>query len=172
MGNMFCIYSTFPWVHGRPYDRLWSAILYPTNTTVWALVLTLTIWLCATNNGSFIGRFLSWSGFRPLSRMTFSVYLTHVWVLWTALGTRRDLIDMSSHSALLLVAGVIVASYLVGFLFTILFDTPVLHLIDFIKRSFYQTNLDIARGSANGRKMSNNNNNKEIPLMDATTSPA
>lgn len=57
-------------------------------------MLTLVMWLCATNNGTILGRLLSWSGFRPLSRVTYSTYLTHSWVLWVALGTRRELIDL------------------------------------------------------------------------------
>lgn len=135
-GYAFCIYSTLPWLFGRPYEPIWSAILFPLNRTIWALVLTLVVWLCLTNNGTIIGRFLSWTALRPLSRMTYSVYLTHAWVLWIALGTRRELIDPSARSILLLSSGVITASFVIGFFFTILFETPLIHFLEYIKRTW------------------------------------
>lgn len=128
------MYSTVPWLYGRPYEPIWSAILFPLNRTLWALLLTGVLWLCLTGNGTFVGRFLSWSALRPLSRMTYSVYLTHAWILWIALGTRRDLIDLSPRSLLMLFGGVICASFALGFLFTILFETPLIHVLEYIKR--------------------------------------
>lgn len=66
--------------------------------------------------------------------MTYSVYLTHAWVLYVALGTRRDLIDLSPRSLIMLFGGVISASFALGFLFTILFETPLIHVLEYIKR--------------------------------------
>lgn len=139
-GYVFCVLSTLPWLHGRANDRYWSALLYPLNTTLWALVLTMIIWLCITHNGSFVGRILSSPLLRPLSRLTYSVFLIHVWVLWVAVGTRRELLDMSTHSAGLLATGVLVVSYIIALVFTIMFETPVIHLIEYIKTYHGQDN--------------------------------
>ncbi len=134
LGYLFCMYSTLPWLYGRPYEPLWSALLYPLNRTIWALVLTAVLWLCLTGNGTVFGRFLSWSALKPLSRLTYSVYLTHAWVLWVALGTRRELIDLNARSLALLFGGVISASFVLGFAFTVLFESPLIHSLEYIKR--------------------------------------
>ena len=132
-GYLFTIYSTLPWLYGRPYEPLLSAIIFPLNLIVWSLVLTLVIWLCITDNGGLVGSFLSHPIFRPLSRMTYSVYLTHVWVLLVAMGARRDLIDLNMHSIVLLLMSILMFSFMVGFVFTVLIENPVIHAIDWLK---------------------------------------
>ena len=128
------IFNTIPYLHGRPYDPTWSAIWFPLNRAIWSLMLTSIIWLCLTNNGGIVGRVLCWPGFRPLSRLTYSVYLTHAWILWIALGTRRDLIDPSGRSFIVLFGGVLVSAYILGFVFTVVFESPLFHLMDYVKR--------------------------------------
>ncbi|XP_027196960.2 nose resistant to fluoxetine protein 6-like [Dermatophagoides pteronyssinus] len=156
-GYLFCIYSTAPWLYGRPYDPFWSAILYPLNRTIWALVLTLIIWLCITNNGLFIGNILSWKVFRPLSRMTYSVYLTHVLVFYVALGSRRNLIDMRMTAILSLLTSSIVISYLFGFIFTVLVESPLIHFLDYLK-NYWLINQPL---NSEETKVNNNNDNDE-----------
>ena len=156
-GYLFCIYSTAPWLYGRPYDPFWSAILYPLNRTIWALVLTLIIWLCITNNGLFIGNILSWKVFRPLSRMTYSVYLTHVLVFYVALGSRRNLIDMRMTAILSLLTSSIVISYLFGFIFTVLVESPLIHFLDYLK-NYWLINQPL---NSEETKDNNNNDNDE-----------
>lgn len=173
-GYLFCLYSTLPWLYGRPYDPFWSAIIFPLNSTVWALVVTLVIWLCITKNGSIVGRFLSWSGFRPLSRMTYSVYLCHAWVCWVALGTRRDLIDLSPRALIITITGIVLVSYVIGFLFTIMFETPIIHSIEHIKNKWIENSLKNKEKMAGIRKMGKVNNNgeqwgKELKLLEVVT---
>lgn len=162
-GYLFCVFSTLPWLHGRAYNRYWSALLYPLNTTVWALVLTLIIWLCITQNGSFVGQILSLPYLQPLSRLTYSVFLIHVWVLWVAVGTRRELLDMSTHSAGLLATGVVVVSYIIGLAFTIVFETPVIHLIEYIKTYYGQA--DEKMKTIKSLEGVEDNNGKELKLL-------
>lgn len=169
-GYLFCMYSTAPWLHGRPYDPFWSAVLFPLNRTIWALVLTLVIWLCLTKNGSLVGRLLSWSGFRPLSRMTYSVYLTHSWVLWVVLGARRDLIDLSATFITLLCAGVIVLSYFIGFIFTILFETPLIHVIEYIKHTWLNDKANDLKVNQLTRQSEEKEDEKGVKLLEVQSS--
>ncbi|KAH9501114.1 hypothetical protein DERF_011981 [Dermatophagoides farinae] len=34
-GYLFCIYSPTPWIYGRPFNPIWSAILWPLNRIFW-----------------------------------------------------------------------------------------------------------------------------------------
>ena len=132
-GFLFSLYATYPWLHGRPYSPVISALIYPTTLLTWTFGLTLAIWLCVTNNGGIIGTFLSYFQFRPLSRMTYSVYLTHVWIVWTSNGSRRDLIDLNTQSMIIYCGGIILCSYFVGFLFTVLFESPLINGLEYWK---------------------------------------
>jgi len=130
---LFEIYNTVPYLKGRPYDPLWSAFWFPLNRALWALILTSIIWLCITNNGGIVGRVLQWRGFKPLSRLTYAVYLTHAWTLWIALGARRDLIDINTRSVIVLCGGILLSAFSVAFVFTVLFEAPLFHILELIK---------------------------------------
>jgi len=70
--------------------------------------------------------------------MTYAVYLTHVWVVWVTAGARRELINLNAHSIALLLTATVLLSYLVGFLFTIAFEAPVIYALGYIKRCLPQ----------------------------------
>ncbi|XP_027205919.2 nose resistant to fluoxetine protein 6-like isoform X1 [Dermatophagoides pteronyssinus] len=134
-GYLSCIYSNSFYLFGREYEPFFSALIFASNRLIWALVLTLVIWLCITGNGMWIGRLLSWSAVRPLSRMTFSVYLVHAWTFTVLIGTKRDLIDIRPTAIIFLFASMISISYVLAFIFTLLFESPFIHMMDFAKKS-------------------------------------
>lgn len=131
----FSIYSMLPWVYGKPYHPLWSAIMFPLNLFTWSVAVGLVIYLSTTREHSnWIGQLLSHPVFRPLSRITYSVYLTHVWVVWTVLGARRELIDLHNSALILLFVSVVSVAFVIGFLFTIVFESPVLCALGLVRR--------------------------------------
>ncbi|KAH7636895.1 acyltransferase-like protein 3 [Dermatophagoides farinae] len=165
---LFCIYSTIPWVYGQPYNRIWSSILYPLNRIVWSIMLTLLIFMCITRPQSMIARILSWKAFRPFSRMTFSVYLTHALVLYVALGSRHNLIDLSITSLTFLCFSTLLSSYAFGSVFTILFESPIINLFGYVKH-------DLLRQLQRQQYLNNKNNNddndqkKQMPITNNGT---
>lgn len=66
--------------------------------------------------------------------MTYCVYLVHSWVLLIALGTRRSLIDLRLTSIILLVLPILFFSYLIGLIFTVMVECPLLHAIEWVKQ--------------------------------------
>lgn len=130
----FSIYSTTPWLTGRPYTPLISAFLFPLNLLTWTLGMTLSICLCVSGNGGLLGRLLSASFWVPLSRTSYAVYLTHVWIVWIGAGTRRSLIELRGEAVALFLAGQVALSFLLGFLFTVLYETPVIYALEELKR--------------------------------------
>ncbi len=77
-----CIFYTQLRAYGKPHNRWTSAFIYPITTIIWAINTATIIWMCFTGNGGLINKFVSWKAFIPLSRLTYSVYLTHVWIVW------------------------------------------------------------------------------------------
>lgn len=133
-GYLFCTFDTLPWFYGRPYDRFWSAILYPLNRTIFATILIILFELCIKNSNSIITRFLRWPLFRLFSKLTFSVYLTHLLIVNTLISSRRSLLDLQWLSTLSLIFTNTIYSYVFGFIFTILIDSPFINILLFIRK--------------------------------------
>ncbi|KAH7643363.1 hypothetical protein HUG17_10054 [Dermatophagoides farinae] len=133
-GYLFCTFDTLPWFYGRPYDRFWSAILYPLNRTIFATILIILFELCIKNSHSIITRFLRWPLFRLFSKLTFSVYLTHLLIVNTLISSRRSLLDLQWLSTLSLIFTNTIYSYVFGFIFTILIDSPFINILLFIRK--------------------------------------
>ncbi|XP_054167794.1 nose resistant to fluoxetine protein 6-like [Oppia nitens] len=115
------------WNDGKiGYNPLVSALYYPFCRLVWALCIASMIWLCLSGNGGLVNAVLSWKAFVPLARLTYSVYLTHAWVVWIFYGTRRQLLQLSEYQLLLIFAHNLVFAYIVGAIFAIVFEMPIL----------------------------------------------
>ncbi len=84
--------------------------------------------MCITGNGGLVNKLLSWKGFIPLSRLTYSVYLTHVWLVWMYWASKKDLVDMNNFSILSLTSGILLMSYGLGAIFSLLFESPFFEL--------------------------------------------
>ena len=137
-GYMTCLMDTYYWNTGRPYNRVVSALIFSTCRLIWSLSTAALIWLCITGNGGLVNDFLSAKVFTPLSRLTYSVYLTHVWVIWVFVGTRRERIDASWTDNLFIFTHNVAISYIIGFLFTVLFEAPVLKIQKRIKNKLFK----------------------------------
>ena len=109
MRNYFCwsislfiltasTYESYPWSFGREYGPWESIILYIGSRTLWSASITWMIWACVTSNGGFINNLLSLNFWVVLSRLSYSVYLTHAWSIWLLLGSTRSLFDTSLYS--------------------------------------------------------------------------
>ena len=92
-------YDSWYYVKGARYNPLISAFTFPGGRIIWTICTVYVIGACSSRNGGIINKFLSWKGFVPLSRMSYSVYLTHVWSLWIFIGTQRERVDTSQYSA-------------------------------------------------------------------------
>ncbi len=92
--------------------------------------------MCVTGNGGLINKFFSWKAFVPLSRLTYSVYLTHAWIVWIYWGSKRDLIDMNNFTIVSLISGVILMSYITGGLFSLVFESPYFVFFKYFKKAF------------------------------------
>ena len=91
-------YETYPWSFDREYGASESIIIFVASRTLWSASITWMIWACVTSNGGFINKFLSWNFWVVLSRLSYSVYLTHAWSILILVGTARSPFDTSVYS--------------------------------------------------------------------------
>ncbi len=156
IGYIIAIYDVQFWAYGESYNRWVSAFLYPFKKIIWAINMATIIWMCFTGNGGFVNKFLSWKAFIPLSRLTYSVYLTHAWIVWIYWGSKRDLIDMKNFTILSLVSGIIFMSYVLGAIFSLLFEFPYFKLQShFMNDKKTNNNLNVSPLNKNNLKESN-----------------
>jgi len=136
IGFIISTYDTYYWTFGAPNNRWISAIIYPISRIIWAISIATIIWMCVTGNGELVNNFLSWKFFIFLSRLTFSVYLTHICIVWIYWGSKRELQDLNSVSIVSLLTSNLLLSYLFGFVFSVLFESPITYfqnyLIDYL----------------------------------------
>ena len=123
-----CLMDTYYWNTGKPHNRLLSALVFATCRVIWSLSTAALIWLCISGNGGKLNDWLSSKIFIPLSRLTYSVYLTHVWIIWLFVGTRRERIDTEWTEVLFVFLHNLIISYVIGFIFALVFELPVLRL--------------------------------------------
>lgn len=74
---LYGIYAILPWYDPdyeipKGYGYFYAAISRP----LWGFSIGWVIFACIKGYGGLINRFLSWSVFMPLGRLTFCVYLT------------------------------------------------------------------------------------------------
>ena len=130
-----CCFNIIPWVYGRPYDPAWSSIVFPLNQIMWSFHITLIIWLCISGNGGIINRILSSNIIKPYARMTYCVYLVHTWAYGAIIGTRRTLISRSLLFITSILISVIILSYIIALIFTVLFEVPLFHFLEYFKEN-------------------------------------
>jgi peptidoglycan/LPS O-acetylase OafA/YrhL len=81
--------------------------------------------MCISGNGGLVNRLLSSKVLIPLSRATYSIYLTHMWIVWTFWGSKRELVDVGNYQLVLLFLGVITMTFITSVIFSLLFETPL-----------------------------------------------
>ncbi|CAG2182630.1 unnamed protein product, partial [Oppiella nova] len=78
---------------------------------------------CSANSKSLLTRFLGSKFFIPLSRLSFSVYLTHILVVWYFVLETRELIRFTYRDFVYATGGVILYSMFLSLLLYLLFES-------------------------------------------------
>ena len=127
---LFCNWNLVPWLFSENPSPIASSLLYPATLVQWTALLTIVLWLCLTGNGGIINDFLSHKLWRPLSRLSYSIYVTHPWIIAIITGNQREPIWLTAISILTLWSVVVVLSVLVSIVFSILFEAPLFRALD------------------------------------------
>ncbi|XP_018573256.1 uncharacterized protein LOC108912502 [Anoplophora glabripennis] len=108
--------------------RLEAAFINSVPKLVWAIVISIIIFLCATGYGGFINRFLSNPIFTVLNRINYNVYLLHMLVLELSLGQTKTPTYASHFDYVYYFWGDYVFSSLLAVVWTLCFESPIIAL--------------------------------------------
>lgn len=106
----------------------YSAALYNSlSRTSWSVGLAVMIYLSVSSSG-VIGKFLSWSFFVPLSRLTYAAYLIHPILINLYYRSLQRGIMFSHFEMFVYFSGAIVWVYLVSILLFLFIECPLVRL--------------------------------------------
>ncbi|RWS08064.1 Nose resistant to fluoxetine protein 6-like protein, partial [Dinothrombium tinctorium] len=135
--TLIVLYGVYPWNIGLKVSSVITALYSSTFRTIWtANCAWITFSIISENNQGFIAKSLSWKWLLPLSRLTFMAYLLHPFVIWYSYGTTRERVSAGVYPLSHLFFGNYLLTYLLAFVFGILFESPFIALIkEIMKKS-------------------------------------
>ncbi|XP_060083287.1 O-acyltransferase like protein-like [Ylistrum balloti] len=123
----YSIYS-FNREGGEPWTKLQNAFYEAFDRPVWAMCVAWVVFACHNNMGGPVNSLLSWKGFVPLSRLTFSCYLIHPVVMLVHGFSRRALFYVTDYNMVHLFLGNLTVSFMSAFLLTVTIESPFIAL--------------------------------------------
>ena len=116
-------------------DLEWSSIYQAENImyylfsrTVFSLGIALMIYACHNGFGGIIDKFLSWSFWVPLSRLTFMVYLIHPIVITLMYKTLRFRFIYTDWLLMIMFTAAAMLSYSLSLVIAVTVEYPVINL--------------------------------------------
>lgn len=112
----------------NPLSNDVSALYNATHRTMWGICICWVIIACATGNGGYINTLLSWKGLIPLSRLTYCAYLVHPSIMYLYYNSIRKQTELTDLTCIYLFFGHLVLSYMVAFVSSLAFESPMMGL--------------------------------------------
>lgn len=116
IGNTDC-YSTGVAVAWAMFGRL-----------AWSIGVSWIMYACITGYAGAIGSFLSWKLFMPLSRLTYTIYLIHLHVLFYFHFSAKQVMHMDKYLIVYLFFGHMAITVMFAFVASLLFESPFIGL--------------------------------------------
>ncbi|KAF2899933.1 hypothetical protein ILUMI_06250 [Ignelater luminosus] len=116
------------------FSTLESAAYSSLHKIAWSVSIGWVIIACLTDNSGPVKKFLSWSLFAPLSRLTYSAYLINGLIELHAYGTVRSAVYMSVHNMASITIAHFLLTFTAAFILCILLESPLHNLERMILR--------------------------------------
>ena len=130
--TLFCLaslYGVYPWNMGWKVGPAVTALYAATFRSIWSGCCAWTVFaLLRHDSHTLMARVLSWKGFLPFSRVTYSAFLLHPFVIWFHSGSLRERFTPSHFNYFHLFLGHYLLTYLLSFAFGLLFESPFMAL--------------------------------------------
>ncbi|XP_017766098.1 PREDICTED: nose resistant to fluoxetine protein 6-like [Eufriesea mexicana] len=110
------------------YDKLEASFYAGFHRQIFALSVSWLIFCCVHGYGGFVSQFLSWKGWVPFSKLTYSAYLCHYVFLLTEAGSVRTTGIISSMAILRSFFSNLCLTMLLSALWTLCFEMPFMTL--------------------------------------------
>ncbi|XP_071445528.1 nose resistant to fluoxetine protein 6-like [Hetaerina americana] len=124
---IFGPYDMFQFNH--PYDVMEASFFGAFHRFAWAIAVGWLIFACSNGYGGFINQLLSAKFFKPLSRLSYCIFLTHVAVLLFGASRSRTAIFVDEYVLFHDYAGDIFITLIASVILHICFEAPFLILV-------------------------------------------
>ncbi|XP_065828520.1 nose resistant to fluoxetine protein 6-like [Oscarella lobularis] len=122
--GLVLVYGLYDYNRGYERPKSVSILYIAFSTFSWGLALAILVYLCHAGHGGIINGILSWSGWVPLSRLTYSAYLIHPAVLSYINFSTRSAIFFSHSFMAFRYVSVLGISYLCALLLSLSIEYP------------------------------------------------
>ncbi|GFS92343.1 putative RNA-directed DNA polymerase from transposon BS [Nephila pilipes] len=126
----FLMYISFFALYKREESLIETALYNGSKDFLFSCSMAWILFVCLVGEGGFMNRILSCKLFLPLSRLSYCVYLIHVSVAHRYHHMVEEISDFSTLSLMQMFFHVFLWSYLISFGATLLFEIPVVKLIN------------------------------------------
>nr|XP_023016448.1 nose resistant to fluoxetine protein 6-like [Leptinotarsa decemlineata] len=116
-----------PWV-GAAYSAL--------SHSAWAIALSWIVVACVTGYGGFVDKILSATVLYPFSRVTYCAYLVHPITIRIMVMSMDSPLHLGSIVTVIIYFGQLVASFLLAFFVSIMYESPIVSLLRIISKVF------------------------------------
>ncbi|GLV35558.1 uncharacterized protein CBL_01292 [Carabus blaptoides fortunei] len=109
-----------------PYNRLISSLYIGFSRAIWSTGLCWIIFACVHGYGGFVNKFLSMRAFIVLGRLTYTMYLTHIAILFVILGSGEVNTRFSNYNSIHQFWGDLVMTLIVSLMWSLAFESPII----------------------------------------------
>ncbi|XP_066252625.1 nose resistant to fluoxetine protein 6-like [Euwallacea similis] len=117
------------------YNQLESSLFLAISRSSWTLGIAWIVWACVNGYGGLINDILSLHAFRILGRISYGMYLLHMGIQYIMSGAAKAPGYFSDFTSLYAAMGDLCLMVALGFLFTILFEAPLVQGLTFLIRN-------------------------------------
>ncbi|XP_049269684.1 uncharacterized protein LOC119389764 isoform X2 [Rhipicephalus sanguineus] len=121
---------TVAWEDGRYPSPLWSSAYAALHRVVWAGCLGWVVYACAIGRGGIINTILSWKPLVPVSRISFTIYVVHIYVIYLKLWTIRERLSPDHFHVFMSAISNFVVAVILGFVASVVVEKPIVWFWD------------------------------------------
>jgi len=131
----FCSLSVVFGLYHVEMSRTTSLFYNSLCRTSFSIGLAWLIFVCETGHGGFIAKLLSWKFLLPLSRLTYCAYLIHPIFIHAYYLSYQTAFYFTEFIAVTTFLGFLLMSYAAAFMFSVLFESPLMNLEKLVLKS-------------------------------------
>lgn len=121
---------TVTWEDGRYPSPLWSSAYAALHRVMWAACLGWVVYACAIGRGGIINTILSWKPLVPVSRISFTIYVVHIYVIYLKLWTIRERLSPDHFHVFMSAISNFVVAVILGFVASVVVEKPIVWFWD------------------------------------------
>ena len=126
--GILTLYSIWPWNLGYQIPQLLTALHASTFRFCWSLSLLWFIYVLTIEREGTIYEILSWNGWLPISRLTYSTFLFHPLIIWLYFGTIEHRLSYNHFEFIHMFSANLLLSMGLALISSLVFESPIVNL--------------------------------------------